>query len=141
MKRNDADKTKWAHISCITFMPGANVNEDNKTYHNGINPKCYKRQCAFCKTKEGAVVFCKHRGCSMAFHVLCGRLHGCVLGWDEEKVVMLISFNDRTTRTYCVQPTENRPTRMRSARSAKERATKTTCCCATAVTRASTSTA
>ena len=87
MKRNDKEAGKWAHITCITYMPGAYINKDGKTYHNGVNPKCYSRQCAFCRTKEGGVVYCKHRGCYTAFHVLCGRMHDC--GHDGHRAMVL----------------------------------------------------
>lgn len=141
MKRNDKEAGKWAHITCITYMPGAYINKDGKTYHNGVNPKCYSRQCAFCRTKEGGVVYCKHRGCYTAFHVLCGRMHDCVLGWDEEKVLVLLSFDGRTTRMCSAPHTANRPTRTHSARFAVAATTRTTCYCATGVIRATTSTA
>ena len=75
----------WSHISCITYMPGVYMNDDNKTYKNNANPSSFKRVCSFCKTREGGVVYCTHRNCKCCFHVLCGRLHECVFGWDESK--------------------------------------------------------
>lgn len=103
MKRNDIDAGKWAHIACITYMPGVYINSDGKTYHSDVNPKCFLRQCAFCRTKQGGVVYCQHRSCYTAFHVLCGRMNGCSLGWDEYKVSFVYFLDGRTPRA-CSAP-------------------------------------
>ena len=79
-------------------MPGVNINDDDITYTNRANDHCYRRLCTFCKTYKGGVVFCNKRSCKCCFHVLCGRLHGCVFGWDEEK--------ERTT-VFCPQHGES----------------------------------
>lgn len=62
------------------------MNKNNRTYTSNVNEKAFKRTCQFCKTRKGAVVYCQHANCRVCFHVLCGHINDCVLGWNEEQV-------------------------------------------------------
>lgn len=112
------------------------MNKDNTTYSNNANEILSRRNCAYCKTKQGFIVYCCHTSCRTGFHPLCGRLYNCVLGWDEEKVHSRDSFHNRTAPICYAINTVKRRTNQPTVRSARSQATRTTCCFAMAATRA-----
>lgn len=71
------------------FMPGVSMDSRNKKYTSKDNSELFERKCMFCKTREGAVVYCQTKNCFASFHILCGRMKKCVLGWDENEVLFL----------------------------------------------------
>ena len=85
------------------------MNSNNRTYSNGANPQSYRRICSFCKTRNGAVVYCSQRGCRICFHVLCGRLHNAVLGWNEKKVLLFVVVDIRIVPKFSVHTMEKKP--------------------------------
>ncbi|KAK8789958.1 hypothetical protein WA158_006738 [Blastocystis sp. Blastoise] len=89
--KSTSDKKNWAHVVCIQYMPGAYITEDYKYFDglDSVNPELYKIYCMFCRKskqpRDGAVIQCSHGMCPKSFHVLCGRLNKCYLGWNNEK--------------------------------------------------------
>ena len=87
-------------MSCILFMPGVSVDDNSITYTSKINPSLFNRVCVFCKTREGATVFCNSRSCRTCFHILCGRIHNCALGWSEVKRCTSVFCEKHSGKTY-----------------------------------------
>ena len=110
---------RWAHIACAHWVPEATFVDPIRMEPigaRGSNSNCtsavatidhiqswrYESSCAVCKAAHnGAVIKCKHRGCSNMFHPLCGRNAGYYMEFEfdeKRQLVLLTAFCENHTQ-------------------------------------------